>query len=557
MKGRMGELSPNLKNIFVILAVGIIVISPQIFQHGNLMLYTDSVFHLNRFYDTYMQIKDHNFQPFIMMYGFNSTGRYINVLYGPILAYLNGLLLFILGSYYKFQLVTNFLVVTFAGLNCLYMLKVGQIKPQLRLYGTILYMTSYAIFAWVLNSQFMGVGAAFTPLVIAVGIRMVTQPEQPVKITEMVVAVTILIQVHVLSAVLSIIFLLITFTYAVFQSTINRKELLQKTGIAAGITIILTINIWLPYIVLTAQNKLVNPFPYADPQAHTLNWSGAAVLLASLICILGCAVLFVSVKNVNNSATKFLGWLGIVILVLASGFFPWNMLFKTFKFLYILQFPFRLAPIAFLLLIYVGFMTLQEIDLSDIGEKFVIIALRVMVCVTILQGVSVFTAMLSQWNNANVDLYSGFMVNKDSNVPFKLQKSFASNDLSQPWRQIAKPVTDYLPATKQMIAWTDPTASPDTKQDNGQKLADLYTKVYLNTKFNKQVKHGHIVVTWHQNQAEPVTLPIAHYKGTRYVLNNQKLTAGQIKTGQAGASVINGQAGDNEVKISYHFGINS
>ncbi|MCY9806864.1 hypothetical protein OXT66_04785 [Lentilactobacillus senioris] len=146
MKSRMGA-SPNLRNIFIILAVGLIIISPQIFQRSNLMLYTDSVFHLSRFYDTYMQIKEHNFQPFIMMYGFNSTGRYINVLYGPLLAYLNGLLLFILGSYYKLQIVTNFLVVTAAGLNCLYMLKVGQVKPKLRLYGAIFYMTSYAVFA--------------------------------------------------------------------------------------------------------------------------------------------------------------------------------------------------------------------------------------------------------------------------------------------------------------------------------------------------------------------------------------------------------------------------
>ncbi|WP_054669717.1 hypothetical protein [Lentilactobacillus senioris] len=431
MKRRL-EASPKLRNIFIILAVGLIIISPQIFQHGNIMLYTDSIFHLSRFYDTYMQIKEHNFQPFIMMYGFNSTGRYINVFYGPILAYFNGLLLFILGSYYKFQLLANFLVVISAGLNCLYMLKVGKVNPQLRLYASILYMTSYAVFSWVLNSEFMGgVGAAFIPLVIAVGIRMATQPKQPVKISEMVIAVTILIQIHVLSSVLSIVFLMITFSYSLFQSTTNKKQLIKNTVIAAAITIILTINIWLPYIVLNTQNRLINPFPYADPQSHTLNWSGAAVLLVSLICILGCAVLFVSVKNINNKSTKFLGgWLGIVTLVLASGFFPWNLLFKTFKFLYILQFPFRLAPIAFLLLIYVGFMTLQEINLNETGQKFVILGLRVMVCVTILQGVSVFNSMLTKWNKAIVT-YQGLMVNKAKDTPFKLQKTFASKDLGQ------------------------------------------------------------------------------------------------------------------------------
>ncbi|MCY9806865.1 hypothetical protein OXT66_04790 [Lentilactobacillus senioris] len=354
---------------------------------------------------------------------------------------------------------------------------------------------------------------------------MATQPKQPVKISEMIIAVTILIQVHVLSSVLSIVvFLMITFSYSLFQSTTNKKQLITKTGIAAGITIILTINIWLPYIVLSTQNKLLNPFPYADPQMHTLNWSGATVLLVSLICILSCAVLFVSVKNVNTKAIKFLGWLGIVTLVLASGIFPWNLLFKTFKFLYILQFPFRLAPIAFLLLIYAGFMTLQEINLNEMGRKFIMLALRILICLTILQGISVFTTMLAKWNNASIG-YQGLMVNKDRNVPFKLQKSFASKDLSKPWQQIAKPVTDYLPATKQMIALANPAATTDTKLNNVRKLAKLYTKVYLNNKFTKQVKHGHIVITWHQNQAEPITLPIAHYKGTRFILNGHKLVA--------------------------------
>lgn len=558
MKAKIGGVIPNLKTICVVLIIALIIISPQIFQTGNLILYTDSVFHLNRFYDTYMQIKEHNFQPFIMMYGFNSIGRYINVLYGPILAYFNGFLLFILGSYYKFQIVVNFLVVSTAGLSCYYMLKVGRIKPNLRIYGSILYMSSYAVFTWLLNSQFMGVGASFIPLAVAAGIRMVTQTTNPVKISEMVIAVTILIQVHVLSAVLAISFLFVTFCYAIFKTSVNKKELIQKLSISVLFTTILTLNIWLPYLVLSTQNKLLNPFPYADPQAHSLNWSGANVLLASLLCILAGAVIFVHAKHVINSkAIRFLGWFGVLTLIVASGIFPWNTFFKMFPIFYILQFPFRLAPIAFLLLIYVGLFTLQNLNLNLKSQRIATFVLKLLVCINIFQGFSVFTNALAQWSNANIDLYSGYLVNKNRNVPYKLQKSFNSSNLSKPWRSLSKPASDYLPETKETNNLNTPTASFRTKHANDLKLIKLYIKVYVNPKFKKTVKNGKIIVTWHQNKNNSVTLPIVHYKGTRYILNGQQLSANQIHTGADGASVIYGKAGNNKVAVSYHFSLNN
>ena len=52
----------------------------------------DTYFHYTRFYDTAMQIRNHNFSIFQSNYGFENSGRVVNTLYGPGFAYLNGLI---------------------------------------------------------------------------------------------------------------------------------------------------------------------------------------------------------------------------------------------------------------------------------------------------------------------------------------------------------------------------------------------------------------------------------------------------------------------------------
>ena len=86
--------------VIIILLCSILLQWVQI-QNQNLYLGYDWIFHYNRFYDAAQQIKEGNFQYFISMYGFSQSGRIINALYGPIFAYVNGLLLLICGPWFK------------------------------------------------------------------------------------------------------------------------------------------------------------------------------------------------------------------------------------------------------------------------------------------------------------------------------------------------------------------------------------------------------------------------------------------------------------------------
>lgn len=91
------------------LILATILLIPQ-FQIKAGVNLSDTPFHFNRFFDIAEQFRNHNFSYFQMNYGFGQTGRVVNALYGPFFSYILGFLLFITGSWFKFQVLTTYIV---------------------------------------------------------------------------------------------------------------------------------------------------------------------------------------------------------------------------------------------------------------------------------------------------------------------------------------------------------------------------------------------------------------------------------------------------------------
>lgn len=72
-----------------------LMVSAQLYKHG-IILGNDMMFHFNRFYEAYMQIKTGDFNYFQSIFSFDQSGRIVNALYGPDFSYLQGLLMFFL-----------------------------------------------------------------------------------------------------------------------------------------------------------------------------------------------------------------------------------------------------------------------------------------------------------------------------------------------------------------------------------------------------------------------------------------------------------------------------
>ncbi|MEG0628883.1 MAG: hypothetical protein RR492_07535, partial [Enterococcus sp.] len=125
-------------------------VMPQLVTH-KLILGADALFHYNRFYETAEQIRTGTFSYFISIFGFQQSGRIVNAIYGPIFSYLQGVLVLIAGSWFKYQVISNFFVYLIAGCSLFKLLSYAKVRESTALWSAILFMTTYSINYWVLN----------------------------------------------------------------------------------------------------------------------------------------------------------------------------------------------------------------------------------------------------------------------------------------------------------------------------------------------------------------------------------------------------------------------
>ena len=93
----------------IIIAFAVLLVTPQLFTR-KVILGSDSIFHYNRFYEAAMQLKNGNLSYFLSLYGFQQSGRIVNALYGPFFAYLQGGLILISGTWFRYQIVSRVLL---------------------------------------------------------------------------------------------------------------------------------------------------------------------------------------------------------------------------------------------------------------------------------------------------------------------------------------------------------------------------------------------------------------------------------------------------------------
>lgn len=320
------------------------VISPQLVHHS-LIMGADSLFHFNRFYDAASQINDHNWQYFVSMYGFSQSGRIVNALYGPFIAYFNGFILGLTHSWFSYQIISDFIVLFVSGISMYYLLIQNYVSKQYQVVISILYMLSYGVVTWVIGQQFLSWGAAILPLGVSVATRFVREKNAPVNIIEMTLSVTLMIQTHVLSSLLLISLLSIFFATAFFQ-TANRKALFNNTMVAALLTVLLTANIWGVFLEVYSTNDLLPPFHNATPQTRgSVSFPLDNLKLFFPYALLyGCQIIILirhwhHLEMVNRLVTL----VGSIYLTLTLSIFPWDVIFKL-PFISMLQLPYRLLP---------------------------------------------------------------------------------------------------------------------------------------------------------------------------------------------------------------------
>ncbi|MBP2103078.1 hypothetical protein [Enterococcus alcedinis] len=214
----MNKILFDKKYPAVILLVAFMFISPQIITQ-NMVIGSDAIFHFNRFFDVSEQIKNRNFEYFISIYGFQQSGRIVNALYGPFLAYFHGLLVLISKNWFVYQILSNFILYNLAGFSMYKFLASGNISHKKSLMGSLPYMCTFSILYWSTRQGFSSWGAAVMPLCLSLIFYVLEEKKVPK--FRLGISVALLFQIHTLSAFMLVLIFMPIFMFAFCKS--NQK----------------------------------------------------------------------------------------------------------------------------------------------------------------------------------------------------------------------------------------------------------------------------------------------------------------------------------------------
>ena len=361
---RFREKEVWLSGLIIVVAAFVLIL-PQVLTKG-VIAGSDFLFHYNRFYETAMQIKTGNFSYFISLFGFYSSGRIVNALYGPYFAYFQGLLVLISRNWYTYQLVSRFLMGIIAGFSMNALTKRAGVKPKISLAIAVFYMTTFSIQYWTFRQGFSSWGAAVMPWCLIPAIDFIqTKKIAPVRLA---VAVSVMVQIHMLSAFLLILAYLPFYLYGFVKST-DKKNILWNGIKAVALALVLTANVWVVLANVGRANNLVEPFINSKLYIMTVNQRSIQWLITPIpLLLMVLYQLYFTFKHWRHFDTLLRLVVGsfFLFLVLSSSIFPWYSINKlNLSLVNLIQFPFRFfIPATVLLLLAVALILERYFDVK-------------------------------------------------------------------------------------------------------------------------------------------------------------------------------------------------
>lgn len=542
MKRKINNLAMPL---IIIIICSFFLVSPQIYKHA-LIVSNDWIFHMNRFYETAMQIHNGTFNYFQSIYGFDQSARVINALYGTDFAYINGVILLITKNWFRFQIVSTFLCYFTAGCSLYSLARYININKNIALGAALLYMGTPTIFYYAVAQNFSGWGAAFLPIAFIPAIRMIKNKINPINPIILGSSIALLISVHMFSTILAVL-ALIPFFIIGFIINENKLNMIKEAVFAVLIAIGLSFNTFAAYLDL-AGNKLIAPHEVNDMLSNStflslgsIGWTNFGLIL-SIIFLIQILFTVIYFKNLGV-LEKTLTLTGTTFLILSSKYIPWNSIGSHLTFIRKIQFPQRFGCIACILLI-VGFcLTIQKINLTINNKIILDFTLAIFMSISLLNltgGYALVSDASNVWNSDSPlsrDTSAAESLEKDPSI---IRNKFGGKStLSAALKIYRKPTSDYLPVYS--------TGTEDTY--------NLYKKDIFNNKTNfvKDITpDGKLKISFNSDSTNEMTIPIIVYNHTTIEMNNRKINKTDYDLSSIGALKIHPKQGDNEILIGYN-----
>lgn len=522
------KLALLLEYLLVILIILLVASCIMFFQLKNKVWINgdDTVFHDNRFYEILQQIKTNNSSYFQMNWSFAQTGRIVNAVYGPLFGYFMSFLLLLSGTWFKFQILQNYLLFLLGGIGMYYFAKRIKASKLAAILGMILFLVTGYMAYWIPGGTFNSWGAALMPYVLIQGVKMIQSEKEQINWLELGLTMAVVAQVHMLSIIFSICALIPFFIYGLIISK-DKKELLVNTIKAILLFFVLTSNIWgsLCFLALTNHLSSTAPFNVGYYALHIGVGTNKDILRVTLYLIIA-QLFYVLWTHSKNKINVFITLEGISFLFLSSQLIPWNLITNHFQFIATnLQFPNRFTVIAYPLIFGGIALSLTNFEREWQSKKIIGFLGFLAVLVVIIFSLKGNTQRIKQ--KTTEMMQTSYIVNwsKDKNLNLLL-----SNLPIYP--------LEYLPL-------------------HGKSTVLEQKKLIVNNlvapnKIKKQVlSQGRLKIMWQADKKQKTSLlPIVMYHQSKLEVNGKN--KGQIKHYNAiGMPVVKNKVGENEAVLTF------
>lgn len=518
-----------------IISFAILLVTPQLFTR-KVILGSDSIFHYNRFYEAAMQLKNGNFSYFLSLYGFQQSGRIVNALYGPFFAYLQGGLILISGTWFRYQIVSRVLLHILAESSMYALLKQCKVKTSIALSLGLLYATTFSIQYWTMRQGFSSWGAALLPYCFIPAIHYVFY--QRVDQVRLALSMALIFQIHVLSALMLAMMYLPFYLYTFVKATTSKKkETILKVLIAVILFLLLTVNVWGVLLYLRGANHLLDPFINREIGKNGIDGTARYWLYTPISLMVLLILQFIyAIVNWKKLARwkRILHFIYFVFFFLSTGLFPWQYLVENGNtFAELIQFPFRFfVPATILLLAITGLTVTRFVN----WRKSIAVLLFAFAGVGLIQNIMDTTDRVKSaaQDGELISIVKHTYVEGDYQT---ISLTMNDSDLSQFLNLVVKPTPDYVPIYGTI---------------GKQNTYDLYYEnIVTNQRTEKLIKDNYLVLTWQADEGEELNLPIVVYKDSILTLNGKELDKDDYNLSTIGTPTVSSQEGKNKLELRY------
>ena len=544
-------MSRNQKALITISVIVIAMMSPLLFsQHA--LLGVDGYFQYNRIYEAAMQIKHHNLS-FINLYSFQQAGRVVNSLYSPLITYIAGTLLLILGTWYKFQIVTVFVVYLVAGYSMYLAARKFQFSQRRALALAVIFLTSNVVYGYIFGVTWRSLALALLPLFVGPILTLYQGDWTIQAMLKLGLLVGVLTQFQILTVVLTIPFFVPFAIHGLYQTKYKQSALLNLL-VAILVALLLSLNTILPMLEVFSENTLIAPVAMQlmdetslilQPIYTGVDSSSDIVLTIIIYAMLMGLVMFWARLG---TFTRLFACVAVVYAILGTSLFPWDALQHAWPILQsFVQMPRRITLVGTPFLILATMLVYddvaqatQDFKLSQ-GITYTSIFLALFSFILCTQKVAQnvhYTTMETTTLADGLQTVDGNVYSKLTHIT-ELQPAFHTRDLSKLIKQVARTTPDYVPV-------------PNKFETNGD--------VYHAYRTNFSARHAHfkhkvidngVQLIWTAKHAKKRAVPIVKYRRTTLTLNGKTLTDKQVKQQWSGNLVIKQHKGRNVLTVRY------